>query len=261
MRHFLFLVALICCNPNLFCQIDTTSTKSDTVFYKIELGFLTSTKRENAEGFGFKSPYNPQNYTKKIKYLQSETPMVSYECYDKKITEGDSTSILNLRNGLYEEWYLSSEKRVSCYYRDDKLDGTFKVFHKNGKLKRSEIWVSGEWKSGECFDENGTKIPYCSYQEQAQFVGGMPSLFEFLSKEIKYPKKARKDGVEGTIYVGFIVEKDGSISNIVLKRGVEKSLNEEAMKVVKAMPKWKAGKFEGELVRSEFTLPIKFKLD
>ena len=68
-------------------------------------------------------------------------------------------------------------------------------------------------------------------------------------------------GVEGTIYVGFVVNKVGEIVNIKIRRGVSPELNAEAIRVVKLMPKWKAGKQDGELVRVAYTLPVRFQLE
>ena len=97
-----------------------------------------------------------------------------------------------------------------------------------------------------------------------EFEGGMEALFKYLGDNIKYPKAARKAKAEGTIYLGFVVEKDGSLSAFEVKKGVTAAkgnlLEEEAMRVVKSMPNWKPGTQDGKPVRVSYTLPIKFKL-
>ena len=124
-------------------------------------------------------------------------------------------------------------------------------------------------------------------EENPTFVGGNDSLFRFLGRNIVYPAEARQLKVEGTVYIGFIVEKDGSITNIKVRRNVpetavntvkvvgvdgavsgskivkrqDQSCAKEAMRVISMMPKWKAGKSKGVPVRVAFTLPIKFKLE
>lgn len=96
------------------------------------------------------------------------------------------------------------------------------------------------------------------------------SLFAFLARNIKYPDIARQVKAEGVVYVGFMVEKEGSISEISIKKGIiytnamqaaQGSLEKEAIRVVSLMPKWKAGTLKGEPVRASFVLPIRFKLD
>ena len=95
-------------------------------------------------------------------------------------------------------------------------------------------------------------------EEMPEFPGGMPALIEFLQTNIKYPKDAIKQDVGGRVMVMFVVETDGSISNVRVARKVFPSLDEEAVRVVKAMPKWKPGKEKGRPVRVNFTLPVVF---
>ena len=90
--------------------------------------------------------------------------------------------------------------------------------------------------------------------------GGMPECLKFLSKHLKYPAISQENGVQGIVSVQFIVEKDGSISNPKVIRGVDPYLDKEALRVVKTMPKWKPGKQRGKPVRVSYTVPVIFKL-
>ena len=99
---------------------------------------------------------------------------------------------------------------------------------------------------------------YDQVEEMPEFPGGMPALIEFLQTNIKYPKDAIKQEVGGRVMVMFVVETDGSISNVRVARKVFPSLDEEAVRVVKTMPKWKPGKEKGRPVRVNFTLPVVF---
>ena len=101
---------------------------------------------------------------------------------------------------------------------------------------------------------------YDQVEEMPEFPGGMPALIEFLQTNIKYPKDAIKQEVGGRVMVMFVVETDGSISNVRVARKVFPSLDEEAVRVVKAMPKWKPGKEKGRLVRVNYTLPVVFSI-
>ena len=128
---------------------------------------------------------------------------------------------------------------------------------------------------------------YTIVDENPEFVGGNDSMFRFLGRNIIYPVEARQLKVEGTVYVGFVVEKDGSITNIKVKKNVpqtvvnevkvvnvdgavngskvikrqDQSCAKEAVRVISMMPKWKAGRAKGVPVRVNFILPIKFKLE
>lgn len=97
-------------------------------------------------------------------------------------------------------------------------------------------------------------------EQQAQFPGGSGALNSWLTKNLRYPEQAQSNNIEGKVIVQFVVEKDGSISNPVIARGVDKDLDKEAIRVVKKMPKWQPGKNNGVAVRSKFTLPVVFKL-
>ncbi len=91
-------------------------------------------------------------------------------------------------------------------------------------------------------------------------AGGMEGWMKYLSKETKYPTKARRMGIEGTVYVAFVIETDGSITDVQVIRGIEGGCNEEAIRVVENAPKWTPGKQRGRPVRVRMRLPIRFKL-
>ena len=97
-------------------------------------------------------------------------------------------------------------------------------------------------------------------EEMPSFPGGQGALMSFLSSNIKYPVVAQENGVQGRVIVGFVVEKDGSISDVKVMRSVDPSLDREAQRVVKAMPKWKPGKQNGSAVRVKYTVPVVFRL-
>ena len=97
-------------------------------------------------------------------------------------------------------------------------------------------------------------------EEYPEFPGGDKALREYILNNIKYPEVARTSGITGTVYVQFVVEKDGSISDVKVVRGIGGGCDEEAVRVVKSMPRWKPGKQRGQPVRVYFTLPIEFKL-
>lgn len=97
-----------------------------------------------------------------------------------------------------------------------------------------------------------------------QFPGGQNALFLFMAENTRYPAAAQQLGIEGTVYVGFIVEPDGSISNINILKGLPEGgsgIEAEALRVTTLMPKWEPGMQDGNKVRVSYSLPFKFKLD
>jgi protein TonB len=97
-------------------------------------------------------------------------------------------------------------------------------------------------------------------EEQASFPGGLQAMMEFLGKNTKYPEMARENGIQGRVYIQFVVYKDGSIKDVKVMKGRHATLDKEAVRVVKSMPKWVPGKQRGKSVNSRFTLPVKFKI-
>ena len=99
-----------------------------------------------------------------------------------------------------------------------------------------------------------------SVEEQPEFPGGTAKLLEYVQKNLKYPMMARESDIQGRVFVGFIVEKDGSITNVQVLRGIGGGCDEEAVRVVQSLPKFKPGKQRGNPVRVQYTLPIVFRL-
>ena len=99
---------------------------------------------------------------------------------------------------------------------------------------------------------------YDMVEQMPEFPGGMPAMIDFLQANLKYPEDAIKQNVGGRVLVMFVVEPDGSLSNVEVARKVFPSLDAEAIRVVKTMPKWKPGKEKGKPVRVNFTLPVVF---
>jgi len=109
----------------------------------------------------------------------------------------------------------------------------------------------------ESYDSNE---PFTVVDEMPEFPGGQEALFAYIGSELKYPEAAVEKGAQGVVYVTFVVEADGSISNPKVLRGIGYGCDEEAWRVVKGMPNWKPGKQRGETVRVQYNLPIRFKL-
>ena len=97
-------------------------------------------------------------------------------------------------------------------------------------------------------------------EEMPEFPGGAAKMMEYIQKNIKYPMMARESDIQGRVFVNFVVEPDGTITNVTVMRGIGGGCDEEALRVVQSMPNWKPGKQRGSAVRCSFTVPIIFKL-
>lgn len=97
-------------------------------------------------------------------------------------------------------------------------------------------------------------------EQMPSFPGGTQALFEYLKENVTYPEECEETCVQGRVAVSFVVEKDGSITEAKVVKSVYPSLDEEALRVVNSMPKWRPGKQNGNSVRTKYTIPITFKL-
>jgi protein TonB len=109
-------------------------------------------------------------------------------------------------------------------------------------------------------EEEEEQVIHIRVEKMPEFPGGQDALNRFLVRNIKYPLLAQENGIQGRVVCQFVVNSDGSIVDISVVRGVEESLDKEAIRVIKSMPKWTPGRQGGKSVRVKYTLPIRFKL-
>lgn len=98
-------------------------------------------------------------------------------------------------------------------------------------------------------------------EQQPEYPGGTEAMIKFIQKNMKYPKVAQRQGIEGKVFVGFVVNKDGTIVDVETVKGIHIDCDKEASRVVSLMPPWKAGKQNGKAVRVKYIVPISFKLN
>ncbi len=102
---------------------------------------------------------------------------------------------------------------------------------------------------------------YQIVEQMPQYTGGEKAMRKYVAENIEYPQEAKDKNISGRVFVGFVIEKDGSVSNVKVVRGIGGGCDEEAARVIKGMPKWKPGKQDGKPVRVNYMMPVFFKLD
>jgi len=181
--------------------------------------------------------------------------------------------VMNKHEGMYKLYDSTAGRLMSTYdYAKGKLNGYVTQYWDNGKLKRKDKYEDDSLMSGECYDSSGKQVPYHKYDVEIAgdpvltIVQVMPkfpgNVSEYLSNKIHYPEYERKKNITGTVYINFIVEKDGSVSNVRVLKGVPNGLglDNEAVRVVSGMPKWTPGTQNGRPVRVSYNIPIRFAL-
>ena len=109
-------------------------------------------------------------------------------------------------------------------------------------------------------EEDDEPINFYVVEEKPEFPGGEAALYKYLAEHTKYPEAAMENQIQGTVWVQFIIDKEGNVTNVKVVRSVDPYLDKEAIRVVKSMPKWKPAKQRGKPVRVIFQVPIKFVL-
>ena len=105
-----------------------------------------------------------------------------------------------------------------------------------------------------------TEIVDETVDQMASYPGGIPALMDFLNENIEYPEQAEREGIEGRVVAGFIVERDGSVSNIEILKSVHPLLDAEVVRVMSLMPNWIPGKQHGMPIRTRYGMPVTFRL-
>ncbi|MBQ2375141.1 MAG: energy transducer TonB [Bacteroidales bacterium] len=133
-------------------------------------------------------------------------------------------------------------------------------------MKRFLLLLSAIFLTNIAFCQDEVKVSddeaiFFVVEVQPEFPGGMDSMYAFIQKNLIYPEKAKAEGIEGRVFITFTIEKDGSVSNVKILRGIGGGCDEAAKEVIEKMPKWKPGTQRGKPVRVQFNLPIKFELE
>ncbi|TND07188.1 MAG: hypothetical protein FD123_3333 [Bacteroidetes bacterium] len=185
-------------------------------------------------------------------------------------------------DGLYEEYHANGKIFIRQEFKTGQLAGTLKVWEPNGKLQKeysiAEIksnmvdqdpvagirrFAARASRRPDEVTDPGDEIGLMEFpEEQPSFPGGESEMYKYLSQNIRYPAMEKEMGIQGTVYIKFIIGKDGSVSEVEVARSVPggTGLEKEAVRVIRSMPRWSPGKTNGRPVRTKYTLPIRFIL-
>ncbi len=184
-------------------------------------------------------------YSKIIAQIENDTFNV---WFNKATNKLDRITQFQKQKDVYINWYFDIPFEIQSAE-----DGLTEVYNKGFSVFPPAFNYNE--------DLDGKETVYNIPSKMPEFSGGQKEMFRFLGTNIKYPRSALKNGIEGTVYIGFVIEKDGSVTNTIIKRGISTDCNQEALRVIKLMnDKWQPGTFKGQNVRVAYTLPIKFKL-
>lgn len=176
---------------------------------------------------------------------------------DYKLPQGQS--YVTGKNGNFSFKAFENAKMIVIWKKDGKMMGVPATVNKENN-SNMKIVMDREWQNPPADDPDNPVFEVVETMPEYP-NGGMPGMMEFLSKNIRYPVNAQKNGTQGRVTVHFVVNADGSLSNIGIIRGVDPELDGEAVRVISAMPKWKPGMQKGKPVRVKYTVPVMFRLN
>lgn len=263
---FLLITLSLLLTPAVYSQSGV-----DTVFYDQDLmktsedSFMYLVVRTNYDG-GYQekiytksgSLYKEGNYL-----LKDEFPLESglFVTYDSTGTiEAENNYLNGKRSGDQREYYPSGSLYYSEQLADNIEHGKRMVFYKDGKLKREEVFEDGKLLNSNCYTQDGRDTVYYKFMTHPVFPGGDEARIRFLIKKTRYPLKAIRKKLQGIVYLSFTVTKTGAVDRPRILRGVHPLLDNEAIRVINAMPKWEPGSLDGKPVNVRFNMPMKFTI-
>ncbi len=173
-----------------------------------------------------------------------------------------ATKKTEVKKGEFIYYYKNGSVKSQGIFIADEEDGDWKYYDELGNLTRVTTFENGDalssevWKDGKIVKD----VVYDFVSVNPEFPGGEVEMIAFIQKEFNYPEKSRERGEQGVVYIEFVVEKNGSIKEVKIVKGVSKLLDKECLRVVHAMPKWKPGEQDGVPVNVRYTMPISCKL-
>ncbi len=263
-------------NGKLYRSGFRTSIESNISKYRVghyvwydSLGFKTlEGDYKNGNRVGSWKHYYTHSTVLASETISNDSETLLYTSYDSATQKLSNKTIYKDGDICYEWKYSGGDSFLTeTSYTEEKKGKSKTVHYANGKISAKYTYQDGKEITHECFDLNGSKVACDTTGSGKKFlyVEKMPAahyvLNDYLAKNIHYPKYARKKNIEGRVIVKFVVDEDGSISNVEIKKGIGGGCDEEAIRVVSEMPAWIPGSQNGKLVRVYFTLPIHFKLD
>lgn len=197
-------------------------------------------------------------------------------------SNGQIKSEINYKNytlkkvdGKRMEWYKNGQLKTEIDYIDGEITGQILTFWENGISKRVDNYKKDKFISGKCFNKKGEQIKHFRYLIMPRFKKCLKKkkfekiqsctdyeMYSHIAKTTRYPKEALDSGLVGTVYIQYRIDTTGNVFNPIIVKGINggQLLEEEALRVVKTLPKMIPGEQDGEKVQVQYTVPIKFNL-
>lgn len=247
MRHLSICFLFLLCSINAFCQVDNNyeyGMKADYLFILTHSPKLTMKYPKDAivpsSGKWYSLSYDS---SRKIAFIYNESACGYYKV-PNELTPGFERVCENLQEDNHELYWQRVNEIMECIDKKQKLITSTPVPELTPGLLRCINGPVTKKTENDIFD---------GVEQMPSFVGGSSALAKYMKENVEYPEGATEDG---RVICTFVVEKDGSISNVRLAKSINTALDREAIRVIATMPKWIPGKQNGKILRVKYTLPI-----
>lgn len=215
-----------------------------------------STGKENAVTYSIKTYTDTTKTAYTTKNYSIDGSHLNYE-----VSFRDSSNTWQY-DGNYIAYHKNGQPKIKASYIRNRLNGEVSSWYASGQIKRKDRYLLDSLISGHCYTATGQDTTWFPYTIGISYGNDLYELYRFIGKNIRYPKAAYKNGIEGTVHIQFIIEKDGSVSHVKIRRSVSEQIDQEALRVFATVPsRWKPALEDGEPHRGYGILPVMFKLN
>ncbi len=166
----------------------------------------------------------------------------------------------SVQTGNIKSYYHNGILKEASSYYNFQRHGGFSSYYPSGQQKRGEIYDQGTLIVGNCYTRTGKDTTYYESDRMPEFPGGQDALMSYLGAYVNYPIEAQQRGIQGNVLVSFIITSEGEITEAKVGKSIHPLLDEEALRVINAMPKWIPAIQDGNRVNTRYMLPVNFIL-
>ena len=166
----------------------------------------------------------------------------------------------NKVEGKSKSWYQNGQLKSECDHINNQYDGDIITYWNNGKIKRKDKYKEGKFQNGVCYDSLGKEIDHFDFEVMPKYTGGDQRMISDIYNNIQYPVESRDNGIQGKVIVRFAINEQGGISDIDILQGINEELNNEAVRVIRELKRFKPGYDDGVPVKVYYSCPITFAL-
>jgi len=271
MRSVFFFITFLSSSVFAFCQNDTIIYFKANRKPATEIDAIESIQIEKIKDGKLKIIRQ-----KKIddKWISSDSKEIVYLLNDStlKIKSGNKITLRKYKKindtFLVRDYYKNKQLKkegFSTTFLPIYFEGKVMSYYESGQLKSIEYYKNNQLQSNQYWLRNGEKYfdnIFSSVDTKPEFLGGQSALRMYIAINVSYPQYARENGIQGDVYINFVVDEKGEMDGVYVYKGVDPIIDKEALKVISGMDlKWKPGILDGKKVKVLFTIPVTFKLD